>query len=136
MPFNPEVAIKAVEKRMSAMEKLVDDVKSLADITKDIAGLTKRVVTLESIVKALGQASVASKGAGAVLTAEALAKADLLTASQVNKLLEDANAKQTAAVTQKIVAQQQEIAKAVSLDGRLKQVEAQIAQAIALAAAK
>jgi len=103
-----------------------------------IADLTKRVTTLETLVKALGQASTASKGAGAVMSAEAMRKAGLMTEDEINKLLKEAYDKQTAVMmkeaqlmNQKLVAQGQEVTKTVVLETRLKTLEAQVAAALA-----
>jgi hypothetical protein len=153
-PFNAEVAIKAAEKRVDALERKFDefekltrqiDIKTLGGMATSIADLTKRVTTLETLVKALGQASTASKGAGAMMSAEAMKKAGLMTGDEIGKLMKDAYDKQNAVIVkeaqtmnQKIVAQQQELAKAAQeagkaafLEARLKTLEAQVAAALA-----
>jgi hypothetical protein len=146
-PFNAEVAIKAAEKRIDGLERKFDefekltrqiDIKALAGMATSIADLTKRVTTLETLVKALGQASTASKGAGAVMSAEAMRKAGLMTEDEINKLLKEAYDKQTAVMmkeaqvmNQKLVAQQQELTKTGVLEARLKTLEAQVAAALA-----
>ncbi|SRR6266481_3180775 len=146
-PFNAEVAIKSAEKRVDGLERKFDefekltrqiDIKALAGMATSIADLTKRVTTLETLVKALGQASTASKGAGAVMSAEAMRKAGLMTEDEINKLLKEAYDKQTAVMmkeaqvmNQKLVAQGQELTKTVVLETRLKTLEAQVAAALA-----
>lgn len=146
-PFNAEVAIKAAEKRVDGLERKFDEFEKLTrqiDI-KSIGDVAKRVATLETLVKALGQASTANKANAAVISAEAMKKAGLMTADEVEKLLKEAYDKQSAAwakeaqtTNQKIVAQQQELIKAsqeatktVVLETRLKTLEAQIATALA-----
>ena len=146
-PFNAEVAIKAAEKRVDALERKFDefekltrqiDIKAIGGMATAVADLTKRVTTLEMLVKALGQASAAGKGAGAVMNAEAMKKAGLMTEDEINKLLKSAYEKQNAVIVkeaqtmnQKLVAQQQEIVKANVLESRLKTLEAQVAAALA-----
>jgi len=146
-PFNAEVAIKAAEKRVDGLERKFDefekltrqiDIKAIGGMATAVADLTKRVTTLETLVKALGQASTASKGAGAVMNAEAMKKAGLMTEDEINKLLKAAYDKQNAVIvketqtmSQKLVAQQQEIVKANVLESRLKMLETQVATALA-----
>lgn len=60
--------------------------------------MAKRVATLETLVKSLAQASAANKGAGAVMSAEAMSKAGLMTGDEINKLLKEAYDKQNAAM--------------------------------------
>jgi hypothetical protein len=145
-PFNAEVAIKAAEKRVDGLERKFEefekltrqiDIKALGGMGTSITDLTKRVTTLETFVKALGQASAASKGAGAVMSAEAMKKAGLMTQDEINKLLKEAYDKQTAVMVkeaqvtnQKLFAQQQELTKTVVLETRLKTLEAQVAAAL------
>lgn len=149
-PFNAEIALKAAEKRVDALERKFDELEKLTRqidpkvIAGTSADLTKRVTTLETLVKALGQASAATKGAGAVMSAEAMRKAGLMTGDEINKLLKDAYDKQNAAYTkgiqtmnQKYISQQQELAKtaeeagkAAVLEGRLKMLETQVAAAL------
>lgn len=146
-PFNAEVAIKAAEKRVDGLERKFEEFDKLTrqiDI-KALGDVAKRVATLETLVKALGQASASTKGAGAVISAEAMAKAGLMTSDEINKLMKDAYDKQNAAfakgiqtMNQKYVAQQQELAKAADeagkaavLEGRLKALEAQVTAALA-----
>lgn len=146
-PFNAEFAAKATEKRIDALERKFDefekvtrqiDLKAVAGSAAAVVDLTKRVITLETLVKALGQASAASKGAGAVISAEAMAKAGLMNEEEIKKLINDAYAKQNAAITketlaltQKLSAQAQEAGKAAMLEGRLKVLEGQVAAAMA-----
>jgi hypothetical protein len=152
-PFNAGGAAKATEKRIDGLERKVDefekltrqiDVRAIAGVATAVADLTKRVTTLETLVKALGQASTASKGAGAVISAEAMARAGIMTDKEINKLLDDAYAKQNAvivkeakAMNQKLIVQGQELAKAAQdagkaavLDARVKALEAQMATAL------
>jgi hypothetical protein len=146
-PFNAEVAIKAAEKRVDGLERKFEEFDKLTrqiDI-KAIGDVAKRVATLETLVKSLAQASAANKGAGAVMSAEAMSKAGLMTGDEINKLLKEAYEKQNAAYTkgiqamnQKYVSQQQELAKtseeagkAAVLEGRLKVLESQVAAALA-----
>jgi hypothetical protein len=150
-PFNAEVAIKAAEKRVDGLERKFDEFDKLSRQIdfKTIGGLaadlTKRITTLETLVKALGQASAASKGAGAVMSAEAMSKAGLMKDDEVKKLLKDAYDKQNAAIVketmamnQKIIAQQQELGKmaqeagkAAIVEARLKVLEGQVIAALA-----
>ncbi len=140
----PKKRVDALERKFDELERLTRqiDPKVIAGTSAD---LTKRVTTLETLVKALGQASAATKGAGAVISAEAMAKAGLMTSDEINKLMKDAYDKQNAAyakgiqtMNQKYVAQQQELAKTAQeagktavLEGRLKALEAQMAAASA-----
>src|SRR3954468_2532302 len=135
-PFNAEVALKSAEKRVDALERKFDeidkltrqvDLKEIAGVASAVGDLAKRVVTLETLVKALGQANTASKGAGGVMSAEAFKKAGLMTSDEINKLLNDAYAKQNAAMvketlalSQKVTVQAQETAKTAILEARLK----------------
>jgi hypothetical protein len=150
-PFNAEVAVKAAEKRVDGLERKFEEFEKLTrqidikTLGTSIADLTKRVTTLETLVKALGQASAANKANAAVMSAEAMEKAGLMTSDEINKLLKDAYdkqsaawAKETQATNQKIVAQQQELSKAAQdatkalvLEVRLKTLEAQVAAALA-----
>ncbi len=115
MAFNAEAELKLLRARVEGLERKLDSMEKTLRASPDLAAIAKLGTRLDAAEKAIA------------------GKKDVKTAQQE---ADKASAKVTAEFQAQIQAQNKDLVNKAMLDGRLRVLEAQVQQALAMAAGK